>query len=60
MWSGPWATMKRDEYGFTLVKFDHTILYSANSFAFPLHAQQVFFVDNVAHLGYKVVLQKEP
>jgi hypothetical protein len=51
--------MKRDEYGFTLVKFDRTILYSSDSFAFPLHAQQVFFVDDVAHPGWKVVLRKE-
>ena len=58
-WSGPRATMKRDKYGFTLVNFEHTIPYSSNSFAFPLHAQQVFFVDDVAHPGWKVVLRKE-
>ena len=58
-WSGPRATMKRDEYGFTLVKFEHTIPYSADSFAFPLHAQQMFFVDDVAHPGWKVGLRKE-
>jgi hypothetical protein len=60
MWSGPRATVKRDEYGFTLVKFDRTIPYSADLFEFPLHAQQVFFVDDVAHPGWKVVLRKEP
>ena len=59
-WSGPRATMKRDEYGFTFVKFEHTIPYSSDSFAFPLHAQQVFFVDDVAHPRWKVVLRKEP
>jgi hypothetical protein len=58
-WIGPRATMKKDEYGFTLVKFDRTIPYSSDSFAFPLHAQQVFFVDDVAHPGWKVVLRKE-
>ena len=59
-WNGPRATMKRDEYGFTLVRFEHTIPYSSDSFAFPLHAQQVFFVDDVAHPGWKVVLRKQP
>jgi hypothetical protein len=59
-WNGPRATMKRDEYGFTLVRFEHTIPYSSDSFAFPLHAQQVFFVDDVAHPGWKVVIRKEP
>lgn len=54
------ATMNRDEYGFTLVKFEHRVPYSSNSFACPLHAQQVFFVDDMAHLGWKVILRKEP
>jgi hypothetical protein len=58
-WIGPRATMKRDEYGFTLVNIDRTIPYSSDSFAFPVHAQQVFFVDDVAHPGWKVVLRKE-
>ena len=44
---GARATMKRDDYGFGLIKFDRVIPYSANSFAFPLHVQQVFFVDDV-------------
>ena len=58
-WIGPWATMKRDEHGFTLVNIDRTIPYSSDSFAFPLHAQNVFFVDDVTHPGWKVVLRKE-
>ena len=57
---GPRATMKCDEYGFTLFKFDRLIPYSADSFAFPLHVQQVFFVDDVANDGWKVVLRREP
>ena len=36
------ATMKCDEYGFTLYKFDRLIPYSTNSFAFPFHVHQVF------------------
>ena len=37
-------TIKCDEYGFALFKFDRLIPYSADSFAFPLHVQQVFFL----------------
>lgn len=56
---GAGATMKRDDYGFTLIKFDRVIPYSAESFAFPLHVQQVFFVDDVENPEWKVVLRKE-
>ena len=56
---GTGATMKRDDYSFTLIKFDRVISYSADSFAFPLHMQQVFFVDDVENLEWKVVLRKE-
>ena len=56
---GVGATMKRDDYGFTLIKFDRVIPYSADSFAFPLHVQQVFFVDDVENPEWKVVLRKE-
>jgi hypothetical protein len=48
---GPHATMKRDEYGFTLIRPDRPIRYSTNSFAFPVHVQQVFFVDDVGNPG---------
>ena len=58
-WIGPRATIKKDEYGFTLVNIDRIIPYSTDSFAFSLHAQHVFFVDDVAHPGWKVVLYKE-
>ena len=56
---GAGATMKRDDYGFTLIKFDCVIPYSTYSFAIPLHVQQVFFVDDVENHEWKVVLQKE-
>jgi hypothetical protein len=52
--------MKQDEYGFTLLKFDRVILYSVNSFAFPLHVQQIFFANEVDKYGWKVVLWKGP
>ena len=31
------AIIKWDDYNFTLIKFNQIILYSANSFAFPVH-----------------------
>ena len=58
--SGARAIMKSDEYGFTLFKFDRLIPYSTDSFAFPLHVQQVFFVDDGGNDGWKIVLRKEP
>jgi hypothetical protein len=48
--------MKRDEYGFTLLKVDRVIPYSVDSFAIPLHVQQVFFPEEVGNPGWKVVL----
>ena len=53
-------TIKCDEYGFTLFKFDRLIPYSTDSFAFPLRVQQVFFVDDGRNDGWKVVLRREP
>jgi hypothetical protein len=40
---GVGATMKRDEYGFTLVNFNHMLPIFEDSFAFPIHIEQVFF-----------------
>jgi hypothetical protein len=54
------ATMKRYEYGFSLVNFDRLVSLSAESFTFPLHVEQVFFADDLNNHGWKVVLQKEP
>jgi hypothetical protein len=39
---------------------DRVIPYSANSFAFPLYVQQVFFAYEVDKPSWKVVLRKEP
>ena len=54
------TTMKRDDYGFSLVDFDRLVPSSTESFAFPLHVEQVFFADNLNNHGWKVVLRKEP
>ena len=51
---GVGATMKRDDYGFTLIKFDRVIPYSADSFVFSFHVQQVFFVDDVENPNGKL------
>ena len=57
---GARATMKCDEYGFTLFRFDRLIPYSVDSFAFPLHVQQVFFVDDEENTEWKIVLRRQP
>ena len=56
---GVGATMKCDDYSFTLIKFDSVIPYSIESVVFPLYVQQVFFVDDVENPEWKVVLRKE-
>ena len=57
---GDGATMKCDEYGFTSVNFERLIPYSTQSFAFPLHIEQVFFAPDKTKQGWEVVLRKEP
>jgi uncharacterized protein YacL (UPF0231 family) len=57
---GARATMKTDEYGFSLFRFDRLVPYSADSFAFPLHVQQVFFSDEEENSAWKVVLRRQP
>ena len=52
------AIMKRDDYGFSLVNFDRLVSLSAESFAFPLHIEHIFFADDLNNHGWKVVLQK--
>ncbi len=41
-YEGTNATMKHDDYGFTLVSFEHLIPFSTQFFAFPMHVEQVF------------------
>jgi hypothetical protein len=58
---GAGAIMKRDEYGFSLVNFNHMLPISEDSFAFPIHIQQVFFSNDPGNDdGWKVVLKNEP
>lgn len=51
-----YANIERDRYGFSLANFNHMDgQVHANSFAFPLHCQQVFFSDDLHRHGWKVV-----
>ena len=60
-YSGAGATMKCDAYGFTLVNFNHMLPIYEDSFAFPIHIEQVFFSnDPDSDDGWKVVLENEP
>ena len=48
--------IERDKYGFTVANFNHMDgRVHANSFAFPLHCQQVFFSDDPRRRGWKIV-----
>jgi len=55
-----YPTIERDRYGFTIANFNrmdgevHT-----DSFAFPLHCQQVFFSDDPHRRGWKVVCRTD-
>ncbi len=53
-------TMKRDEYGFTLVNFNEMLPFSKDFFAFPIHLEQIFFSHDPSELRWKVVLNNEP
>ncbi len=52
--------VKIDDYGFTLIDFGSLIPISDQSFAFPLHVDQVFFSNDFKERGWKVVIKKEP
>ena len=51
-----YSNIQRDCYGFIVAKFncmDGNV--HSNSFAFPLHCQQVFFSNNPTRPGWKIV-----
>jgi hypothetical protein len=54
------ATIKRNEYNFTLVNFNSLIPICDQSFVFPIHVEQVFFFIDPKEKGWKVVLRKDP
>jgi hypothetical protein len=53
------ATVKKDEWGFTVANFNAMVEYGYESFAFPVHYDQVFFSDEEDQPGWKVVLRTE-
>ncbi len=60
-YEGSFATMKRDEYGFTLVNLECLIPLFVQSFTFPMHVEQVFFAEDVrSHKNWKVLLHQKP
>jgi hypothetical protein len=58
-YKGTRAIMKQYEYGFTLVNFNEMLPFKKDSFAFPIHVEQIFFFDDPSKLGWKVVLKNE-
>jgi hypothetical protein len=53
--------LRHDEYGFFLVNFVQLTPLSAQSLAFPMHIEQVFFAkDARLPRNWKVVLQQKP
>jgi len=53
------ATVKKDEWGFTMANFRALVPFGYESLAFPIHCQQVFFSDDEDEPGWKVVLRTE-
>ena len=53
------ATVKKDEWGFTIANFNTMVPFGYESFAFPIHCDQVFFSDEEDEPGWKVVLRTE-
>lgn len=52
--------MKRDQYGFSMANFNRLDgRVHADSFAFPLHVQQVFFSDDPGRQGWKIVCRTD-
>jgi hypothetical protein len=56
---GRTATVKKDEWGFTLANFNTMVPYGYKSFAFPIHCDQIFFSNEEDEPGWKVVLRTE-
>ena len=51
------ATVKKDKWGFTIANFNAMVEYGYESFAFPVHCDQVFFSDEEEEPGWKAVLR---
>ena len=52
--------MQRDRYGFTIANFNRMDgKVHSNSFAFPMHCQQVFFSSDPTRPGWKIVCRTD-
>jgi len=58
-YSGRNATVKKDEWGFTMANFNSLVPFGYESFAFPIHCDQIFFSDVEEDPGWKIVLRAE-
>lgn len=57
---GRFRNIERDQYGFAMANFNHMEgTMHAESFAFPLHCQQVFFSDDPHRPGWKIICRTE-
>ena len=54
------ASVKKDQWGFTVANFAGTIPFGRESFAFPSSCEQVFFCNCAESPGWKVVVRTEP
>jgi hypothetical protein len=59
-YTGSSAIVKRDEHNFTFVNFNSPIPIFDQSFAFPIHVEQVLFSVDPKEKRWKVVLHKNP
>ena len=57
---GASATVKKDEWGFTIANFSRTIPFGRDSFAFPSQVQQVFYADCLEDPAWKIVIRTDP
>jgi len=53
------ATVRKDEWGFTVANFNTMVPFGYESFAFPVHCDHVFFSDVEEEPGWRVVLRTE-
>jgi hypothetical protein len=53
------ATIRNDQWDFAMANFQSLIPFGPESFALPIHVEQVFYADTHGEPGWKLVLQKE-
>ena len=59
-YSGDTATIKKDRWGFTLANYRRRYgSICRDSFAFPIHCEQVYYSEALESPGWQVVLRKE-